>query len=99
MRDRAQTNSGFADVVRLAQRRGCLVNGIRKNDYGGAVGLTEIIVGVVVLGFSVLWIVAAIWAITQIRLAIKTKSVSAKLVIAVFLLVYVAYKNFISLLL
>ena len=62
-------------------------------------GLTEIIVGVVVLGFSVLWIVAAIWAITQIRLAIKTKSVSAKLVIAVFLLVYVAYKNFISLLL
>ncbi len=51
------------------------------------------IVGVVILGIFALWVVAAIWAFKQIRIAIKTKTVSAKLVIAVLVLVYVAYGN------
>jgi hypothetical protein len=55
--------------------------------------LPEIIVGVVILGVFALWVVAAIWALKQIRIAIKTKTVSAKLVIAVLVLVYVAYGN------
>ena len=55
--------------------------------------LPEIIVGVVILGVFALWVVAAIWAFKQIRLAIKTKTVSAKLVVAVLVLVYVAYGN------
>ena len=50
-------------------------------------GLDELLGYAVSYGFVGLWVVAAIWAIKQIRLAIKTKSVSAKLVIAVFLLV------------
>ena len=70
-----------------------------KNDYGGAVELPEIIVGVVILGIFVLWVVAAVWAFKQIRLAIKTKTVSAKLVVAVLVLVYVAYTNINSFLL
>lgn len=41
MRDRAQTNSGFADVVRLAQRKGCLVSGNRKNGYGWVMAAHE----------------------------------------------------------
>jgi hypothetical protein len=53
----------------------------------------EIIVGVVILGVFTLWVVAAIWAFKQIRLAIKTKTVSAKLVVAVLVLLYVAYGN------
>jgi len=53
----------------------------------------EIIVGVVILGVFALWVIAAIWAFKQIRLAIKTKTVSAKLVVAVLVLVYVAYGN------
>lgn len=56
-------------------------------------GLPEIIVGVVILGIFALWVVAAIWAFKQIRLAIKTKTVSAKMVVAVLLLIYVAYGN------
>ena len=55
--------------------------------------LPEIIVGVVILGIFALWVMAAIWAFKQIRLAIKTKTVSAKLVVAVLVLVYVAYGN------
>lgn len=55
--------------------------------------LPEIIVGVVILGVFALWVMAAIWAFKQIRLAIKTKTVSAKLVVAVLVLVYVAYGN------
>ena len=55
--------------------------------------LPEIIVGVVILGIFALWVVAAIWAFKQIGLAIKTKTVSAKLVVAVLVLVYVAYGN------
>ena len=55
--------------------------------------LPEIIVGVVILGVFALWVVAAIWALKQIRIAIKTKTVSAKLVVAVLVLVYVAYGN------
>jgi len=55
--------------------------------------LPEIIVGVVILGIFALWVVAAIWAFKQIRIAIKTKTVSAKLVVAVLVLVYVAYGN------
>lgn len=55
--------------------------------------LPEIIVGVVILGVFALWVVAAIWAFKQIRIAIKTKTVSAKLVVAVLVLVYVAYGN------
>ena len=55
--------------------------------------LPEIIVGVVILGVFALWVMAAIWAFKQIRLAIKTKSVSAKLVVAVLVLVYVAFGN------
>ncbi len=55
--------------------------------------LPEIIVGLVILGIFALWVVAAIWAFKQIRLAIKTKTVSAKLVVAVLLLIYVAYGN------
>ncbi len=55
--------------------------------------MPEIIVGVVILGIFALWVVAAIWAFNQIRLAIKTKTVSAKLVVAVLVLVYVAYGN------
>jgi prepilin-type N-terminal cleavage/methylation domain-containing protein len=55
--------------------------------------LPEMIVGVVILGIFALWVVAAIWAFKQIRIAIKTKTVSAKLVIAVLVLVYVAYGN------
>jgi hypothetical protein len=35
LRDRAQTNSGFADGVRLAQRRGSQFNSNRKNAYSG----------------------------------------------------------------
>ena len=61
--------------------------------------LPEIIVGVVILGIFALWVVAAIWAFKQIRLAIKTKTVSAKLVVAVLVLVYVAYTNIKSFLL
>jgi hypothetical protein len=55
--------------------------------------LPEIIVGVVILGIFALWVVAAIWAFKQIRLAIKTRTVSARLVVAVLVLVYVAYGN------
>ena len=55
--------------------------------------LPEVIVGVVILGVFALWVMAAIWAFKQIRLAIKTKTVSAKLVVAVLVLVYVAYGN------
>ena len=55
--------------------------------------MPEIIVGVVILGVFALWVVAAIWALKQIRIAIKTKTVSAKLVVAVLVLVYVAYGN------
>ena len=55
--------------------------------------LPEIIVGVVILGVFALWVMAAIWAFKQIRLAIKTKTVSAKLVVAVLVLVYVAFGN------
>ena len=55
--------------------------------------LPEIIVGVVILGVFALWVMAAIWAFKQIKLAIKTKTVSAKLVVAVLVLVYVAYGN------
>ncbi len=62
-------------------------------DYGAAMELPEIIVGVVILGIFALWVVAAIWAFKQIRIAIKTKTVSAKLVVAVLVLVYVAYGN------
>jgi len=61
--------------------------------------LPEIIVGVVILGIFALWVVAAIWAFRQIRLAIKTKTVSAKLVVAVLVLIYVAYTNIKSFLL
>lgn len=61
--------------------------------------LPEIIVGVVILGIFALWVVAAIWAFKQIRFAIKTKTVSAKLVVAVLVLVYVAYTNIKSFLL
>ena len=53
--------------------------------------LPEIIVGVVILGIFALWVVAAIWAFKQIRLAIKSKTVSLKLVIAVLVLLFVAY--------
>ena len=55
--------------------------------------LPEVIVGVVILGVFALWVMAAIWAFKQIRLAIKTKTVSAKLVVAVLVLVYVAFGN------
>ena len=55
--------------------------------------MPEIIVGVVILGVFALWVVAAIWALKQIRIAIKTETVSAKLVVAVLVLVYVAYGN------
>lgn len=55
--------------------------------------LPEIIVGVVILGVFALWVMAAIWAFKQIRIAIKTKTVSAKLIVAVLVLVYVAYGN------
>ena len=55
--------------------------------------------GEVILGIFALWVVAAIWAFKQIRLAIKTKTVSAKLVVAVLVLVYVAYTNIKSFLL
>ena len=61
--------------------------------------MPEIIVGVVILGIFALWVVAAIWAFKQIRLAIKTKTVSAKLAVAVLVLVYVAYTNIKSFLL
>ena len=61
--------------------------------------LPEIIVGVVILGIFAVWVVAAIWAFKQIRLAIKTKTVSAKLVVAVLVLIYVAYTNIKSFLL
>ena len=61
--------------------------------------LLEIIVGAVILGVFALWVMAAIWAFKQIRLAIKTKTVSAKLVVAVLVLVYVAYTNIKSFLL
>ena len=49
--------------------------------------------GEVILGIFALWVVAAIWAFKQIRIAIKTKTVSAKLVVAVLVLVYVAFGN------
>ena len=55
--------------------------------------LPEIIVGVVILGVFALWVMAAIWAFKQIRIAIKTKTVSAKLIVAVLVLDYVAYGN------
>ena len=55
--------------------------------------MPEIIVGVVILGVFALWVMAAIWAFKQIRIAIKTKTVSAKLIVAVLVLVYVAYGN------
>jgi hypothetical protein len=55
--------------------------------------LPEIIVGVVILVMFALWVMAAIWAFKQIRIAIKTRTVSAKLVVAVLVLVYVAYGN------
>ena len=77
----------------MTSRKGYVVNGSRDNDYGDAMELPEIIVGVVILGVFALWVVAAIWAFKQIRLAIKTKTVSAKLVVAVVVLVYVAYGN------
>jgi hypothetical protein len=79
--------------------QGKRINCSRKNDYGGAMELPEIIVGVVILGIFAVWVVAAIWAFKQIRLAIKTKTVSAKLVVAVLVLVYVAYTNIKSFLL
>ena len=78
----------------MTSRKGYVVNGSRDNDYGDAMELPEIIVGVVILGVFALWVMAAIWAFKQIRLAIKTKTVSAKLVVAVLVLVYVAYGNF-----
>ena len=53
--------------------------------------MPEIIVGVVILGIFAVWVVAAIWAFKQIRLAIKSKTVSLKLVIAVLVLLFVAY--------
>jgi hypothetical protein len=53
--------------------------------------LPEIIIGVLILGIFALWVMAAIWAFKQIRLAIKSKTVSLKLVIAVLVLLYVAY--------
>ena len=77
----------------MTSRKGYVVNGSRDNDYGDAMELPEIIVGVVILGVFALWVMAAIWAFKQIRLAIKTKTVSAKLVVAVLVLVYVAYGN------
>ena len=55
--------------------------------------LPEIIVGVVILVMFALWVMAAIWAFKQIRIAIKTRTVSAKLVVAVLVLVYVADGN------
>ena len=57
--------------------------------------------GEVILGIFAFWVVAAIWAFKQIRLAIQTKTFSAKLVIAVLVLVlvYVAYTNIKSVLL
>ena len=55
--------------------------------------LPEIIVGVVILGVFALWVMAAIWAFKQIRIAIKTKTVRAKFIVAVLVLVYVAYGN------
>ena len=61
--------------------------------------LPELLVGAVVLGLLGLWVVAAIWAFKQIRLAIKTKTASPKLVIAVLVLAYVAYTNIKSFLL
>jgi len=79
--------------------QGKRINCSGKNDYGGAMELPEIIVGVVILGIFALWVVAAIWAFKQIRLAIKTKTVSAKLAVAVLVLVYVAYTNIKSFLL
>ena len=79
--------------VRMTSRKGYVVNGSRDNDYGDAMELPEIIVGVVILGVFALWVMAAIWAFKQIRIAIKTKTVSAKLVVAVLVLVYVAYGN------
>jgi hypothetical protein len=79
--------------------QGKRINCTWKNDYGGAMELPEIIVGVVILGIFALWVVAAIWAFKQIRLAIKTKTVSAKLAVAVLVLVYVAYTNIKSFLL
>ena len=83
----------------MTSRKGYVVNGSRDNDYGDAMELPEIIVGVVILGVFALWVMAAIWAFKQIRLAIKTKTVSAKLVVAVLVLVYVAYTNIKSFLL
>ena len=77
----------------MTSRKGYVVNGSRDNDYGDAMELPEIIVGVVILGVFALWVMAAIWAFKQIKLAIKTKTVSAKLVVAVLVLVYVAYGN------
>ena len=53
--------------------------------------LPKIIIGVLILGIFALWVMAAIWAFKQIRLAIKSKTVSLKLVIAVLVLLYVAY--------
>ena len=53
--------------------------------------MPEIIIGVLILGIFALWVMAAIWAFKQIRLAIKSKTVSLKLVIAVLVLLYVAY--------
>ena len=78
---------------RIGWRKGYVVIGSIKNDYGEAMELPEIIVGVVILGIFALWVVAAIWAFKQIRIAIKTKTVSAKLVVAVLVLVYVAFGN------
>ena len=77
----------------MTSRKGYVVNGSRDNDYGDAMELPEIIVGVVILGVFALWVMAAIWAFKQIRIAIKTKTVSAKLIVAVLVLVYVAYGN------
>ena len=55
-------------------------------------GLPEIVVVVLIGGiFALLLVCAAIWAFKQIRLAIKSKTVSLKLVIAVLVLLFVAY--------
>ena len=57
--------------------------------------IPAIIVGVILLVVLASWVCGAIWAAQQIRIAIKTKKVSAKavakLVGALFFLVYLAF--------
>jgi hypothetical protein len=57
--------------------------------------IPAIIVGVILLAVLASWVFGVIWAVQQIRLAIKTKKVSAKLVAklvgALIFLAYLAY--------